>query len=105
MKKPKENLPLIDEEARKMVNWPRQRLMSQGTEKSVPWLLWKDGLTSMTTLTAKQRLGVIFTVTVLSLTHNGYCTLSNGIAPDNITKMLKVFQGLLCYRMWLTKKC
>ena len=88
-----------------MINWPRQRLMSQGKEKSMPLLLWKDELTSMTALTTKQKLGVIFIVTVLSLTQNGYRTLLNGIAPDNITKMLKVFQGLLCYRMWLTKKC
>ena len=88
-----------------MINWPRQRLMSQGTENSMPRLLWKDGLTSMTALTAKQRLGVMFTVTVLSLTENGYRTLSNGISSDDITKMSNVFQGLLCYRMWLTKKC
>ena len=67
MKKPKENLPLIDEEARKMMNWPRQSLMSQGTEKSMPRLIWKDGLTSMTALTAQKRLRVILTVTVADL--------------------------------------
>ena len=86
-----------------MCTWPRQRLMSAGTVKSMPRLLWKSGITSLNNLTAKERLGVLFTITVLSLIDHGRDVLLNGISLDDLNKMSGVFQGLLCYRMWLTK--
>jgi hypothetical protein len=40
---------------------PCQRYASSGAEPLMPRLLWKDGITSLSELTAKYKVGIMFT--------------------------------------------
>ena len=50
---------------------PRQHYASSGAFKSMPQLLWKDGITTITELTASAKVGIMFTIVVIGLTEDG----------------------------------
>jgi hypothetical protein len=51
---------------------PRQRSANSGTEPGMPRLLWKDGVTSLTDLSAKLKVGIMFTLAAVSLQEEGF---------------------------------
>ena len=94
----------LDGIARGLTQLPRQCYSSSGSDKSMPRLLWKDGITTLTDLTASAKVGIMFTIVIVSLTNEGkdfFCrTLGN---TRILNDMRECFQMLLCYWVWLKK--
>ena len=98
------SLAELDGLARKLTNLPRQYQMSSGSDKSMPRLLWKDGLTNLTELTASCKVGIMFTIVVLSLQNEGKEYFNKVFGSSKTTNdMRECFQMILCYWMWLKK--
>jgi hypothetical protein len=57
---------LLDELAQKMTKLPKQRFASSGAVIDYSRVLWKEGITTLTDLEAKYRVGVLFTVVILA---------------------------------------
>ena len=90
--------------ARSLTDLPRQRCVSSGSDKAMPRLLWKDGISNLTDLTASCKVGIMFTVTVLSLRVEGQAYFSKVLGnPRAVNDMRECFQMILCYWMWLKK--
>ena len=71
----------------------------------MPRLLWKDGITNLTDLTASQKVGIMFTIVVMSLQSDGIEFFDHVLEKPKITDdMRQCFQMMLCYWMWLKKK-
>jgi hypothetical protein len=71
----------------------------------MPRLLWnKDGVTSLTNLSAEMKVGIMFTIIVVSLQEEGikYFTQMLG-SPQQLNEMRQVFQMLLSYWAWLKR--
>ena len=82
---------------------PRQKYLSGGADKDMPRLLWKDGVTTLSDLSASYKVGVYFTIVVLSLTQDGKKLFAESLGEDGTQKMQYVFQMFLCYWKWLKK--
>ena len=57
----------LDDLAKKLTHLPRQRYVSFGADKDMPRLLWKDGITKMTKISASDKVGIMFTIVVILL--------------------------------------
>jgi hypothetical protein len=70
----------------------------------MPRLLWKDGVTSLTDLSAKLKVDIMFTLVVVSLQEEGskFFTLVLG-SSQRVNEMRHVFQMLLLYWAWLKR--
>ena len=80
----------------------RQHYASSGSCKSMPCLLWKDGIATITEMTASTKVGIMFTIVVSGLTEDGKHLFENIF--DNKTvfwNMMGCFQMLLSYWIWL----
>ena len=60
-------LSQLDKIVKKLTLLPRQRKISYGADKDMPKLLWKDGITILTDLTASHKVGIMFTIVIMSL--------------------------------------
>jgi hypothetical protein len=103
-----ENLSLsgkvrLDMLVQEFMGWDRQHYMSAGTNKLMPRLLFKDGITKLTDITASTNVGIMFTVVLLSLTTKGSNFFNIALGPLKAQKMRYVFQQLLSYWVWLKK--
>jgi hypothetical protein len=92
----------LDSLVRRLTLLLRQRFANSGTEPGMPRLLWKDGVTSLTDLSAKPKVGIMFTLAVVSLQEEGFkfFTLVLG-SSQRVNEMRQVFQMLLSYWVWL----
>ena len=70
-----DNLAELDKLAKKLTSLPRQKSVSSGADKDMPRLLWKEGITAMTGISASYRVGIMLTIMVLSLQSEGKNTL------------------------------
>ena len=94
----------LDRLVRLFVKMPRQRLMHGGAEETMPRMLWQDGITSLTEIQAKQKVGMMLTVVALSLTRKGIKFFSTVLGtPRELRNLRGAFQILLSYRAWLHK--
>jgi len=85
--------------------WSRQYYLSAGTQKKMPPLLWKSGISKITQTTAAAKVGMMFTVLVISLTREGKEFFNASFNHrDKLSNMQYVFQMMLCYRMWLKRE-
>ena len=83
---------------------PRQRYASSGACKSMPRLLWKDGISTITELTANAKVGIMFTIVVIGLTEDGKHLFENMFDNKTVFRnMMECFQMLLSYWMSLKK--
>ena len=90
---------------RKLATTEKQKYLASNSERGMPRAIWKDGITSLTNLTADYRLGTMFTIVVLSLTKQGIEVFDKCMHDPNRRKgMQEVYQLLLCYYQWLRKK-
>ena len=91
----------LDGLVKTMVNLPRQHYLSSGARKDMPRLLWKDGLTTLTELTASAKTGIMFTITVLGMTKPGKDFFKSAFGNTTIyCNMMECFQMILCYWVW-----
>jgi hypothetical protein len=83
----------------------RQRFANSGTEPGMPRLLWKDGVRSLTDLSAKLKVGIMFTLVVVSFQEevSKFFTLVLGSSQRVSNEMRQVFQMLLSYWVWLKR--
>jgi hypothetical protein len=66
----------LDKLLKEFLGWDRQHYLSAGTNKAMSHLLFKDGVTKLTDITASTNVGIVFTVVVLSITTQGEVTFS-----------------------------
>jgi hypothetical protein len=88
----------LDKIVKNLTLLPRQRFLSSGAKPCIPRLLWKDGVTSLTDMSAKLKVGILFKIIVVSLREEGvsFFTLVLG-SPQRVKEMRQVFQMLLSY--------
>ena len=95
----------LDHLAQSLTWLPWQHFASSGSDKSMPHMPWKDGITSLTDLTASYKVGIMFTVVVIPLRDNGRSFFEMMFGHSSIlSDMRESFQMMLCYWMWLKKK-
>ena len=95
----------LDDLAKKLTELPRQGYVSSGADKDMPRLLWKDGVTKLTKLSASDKVGIMFTIVVISLQKEGSEYFEHVLGSEEIvTNMRECFEMILCYWMWLKKQ-
>ena len=71
----------------------------------MPRLLWKDGVTKLTKISASDKVGMMFTIVVISLQKEGSEYFEHVLGSEEIvTNMRECFEMILCYWMWLKKR-
>ena len=93
----------LDDHVKAMTQMPRQKLMSANSNSDFPRLMWKTGITKLSDVTADYKVGMMFTVVVLSLTKYGNRLFQDALGKDKAKTMQNTFQKLLAYRAWLHK--
>ena len=101
----------LDSLAQGLARHDRQRFFSAGSDPQMPRLIWKDGITSLTQIPARYKVGLMLTVVVLAQTEEGRnifvpalqesAETNHRAARTRYNKMLYVFQMLLSYWSWL----
>ena len=94
----------LDLLAQELYSWDQQHYLTAGTAMDMPRLLFKDGVTTITNITASTNVGIMFTIIVLSLTSKGARFFDTVLGEEKANKMRYVFQQLLCYWVWLKKE-
>jgi len=61
----------LDLLAKQLITFDCQYYVSSGAQKEMPTLLWKNGITSLSFLKANDKVGLMLTIVVLSLTTEG----------------------------------
>jgi hypothetical protein len=95
----------LDFLVRRLANLPRQQFSSFGADPLMPGLLWKDGITSLSELTAKYKVSIMFPIVIVSLQDEGI-TLFEEVSGSNahLNGMRQVFRMMLAYWVWLKKE-
>ena len=75
--------------------------LTAGTATDMPRLLFKDGITTITNVTASTNVGIMV---ILSLTDKGAHYFEQVLGATKANQMHYVFQQLLCYWVWLKKE-
>ena len=89
---------------KRLIDLPRQRFARAGTQPEMPRLLWKDGVTSLTNLSAGYKVGIMFTIIVVSLQEDGVTYFTKVLGtPQRLKNMRLAFQMLLSYWVWLKR--
>jgi hypothetical protein len=98
------NQSKLDSLTKQIVKLDRQYYMSSGAQKDMPTLLWKNGISTLSFLKAHEKVGIMLTIIVLSLTTEGITLFDNVLKGTTTTKnMQEVFQMMLAYWSWLKK--
>jgi hypothetical protein len=94
--KQKHRLDLL---VRRLAYLPPQRYVLSGAEPLMPRLLWKDGITSLSKITAKYKVGIMFTTIVtVSLQDEGKSLFEDVLGNnEHLNDMRQVFQMMLAY--------
>ena len=94
----------MDEIVMQFLEMPRQHLMTANSNSDFPRLMWKNGISTLTDITADHKVGMLLTVVVVSLTTDGRKLLATAFrTPKQAQLVQKAFQKLLAYRSWLRK--
>jgi len=92
----------LDTLIKKMCTWDRQFYLSSGSQKSMPILLWKNRISNISNTPAREKVGMMLSVIVLSLTTEGKSFFDTNLQRKNQCQdMQEMFQILLCYWAWL----
>jgi hypothetical protein len=94
----------LDGLARALTELDRQRFATAGTHPTMPRLIWKDGISSLSDITADHKVGMMLTIVVLTLTDAGIELFVEVLGSHRrLNDMRYAFQLLLCYWAWLKK--
>ena len=94
----------MDEIVMHFLEMPRQHLMTANSNSDFPRLLWKNGISTLTDITADHKVGMLLTFVVASLTTKGQKLLVTAFGTQKQVKSVQTaFQKLLAYRSWLRK--
>ena len=78
----------------------------KGYAKEFPRLLFQDGVSSMTDISAGTKAGILFAVVIATLTKKGKEDLLNDarLTETKYLNMIEAFELLLCYWTWFKKE-
>jgi hypothetical protein len=94
----------LDQLAKRLHNLPRQKYLTSGSEPLMPRLRWSDGISSLTDLEAKYKVGIMFTIVAITLQDDGAELFAEVLGSSaRVAQMRQVFQMMLCYWVWLKK--
>jgi len=94
----------LDAIIQKWVNFPKQYHM-KSYMADFPRLLFKDGITTISDISAGTKMGILFAFVVAAQTNEGYTLLHQYEATaERYGDMLSAFEMLLCYWAWLKKR-
>lgn len=94
----------LDEIVMHFLEMPKQCLMTANSNSEFPRLMWKNGISNLTDVTADYKVGMLLTVIVVSLTTDGTKLLATAFGSSKKARQVrKAFQKLLAYRSWLRK--
>jgi hypothetical protein len=94
----------LDQLAKNLSALARQKYLSSGAEPLMPRLRWSDGISSLSDMPAKYKVGILFTIVVLTLQDDGLEFFTKVLkTPKRVSQMRQVFQMILSYWMWLKK--
>lgn len=97
-------LKRLDGLAKALNRVARQRYLTSGSEPLMPRLRWSDGISSLSDLEAKYKVGIMLTIVVLTLQDDGFQLFVEVLgSAAKVHKMRQVFQMILCYWSWLKK--
>ena len=95
----------IDYLAKAMRQWDCQHYLSSGANKAMPTLLWKNGISTMTNTSSYDKVGLMLTIIVLSLTFEGAEHLETCFQNElTLKNMREAFQMMMAYWIWLKQK-
>jgi len=71
-----------------------------------PRLLFQDGVSSITDISAGTKVCILFAIVIAALTRNGWEVLLNDakLTDNSYFNMIEAFELLLCYWAWLKKE-
>ena len=94
----------IDAVVKRWANMPKQHPM-KGYAQDFPRLIFFDGLSSISNISASHKVGKLFAYVLAALTKDGREVLLNDIKkPDKeYIDTIQAFEMLLCYWAWLKK--
>ena len=93
----------VDVVTRQLTKLPRQRFLSACSGNKYPRNLWNDGVTDLKFLSADQKVGILFTIVLLSVTTLGQKVFVDAMGGEKTRDMIEVFQMMLCYLWWLKR--
>ena len=94
----------LDKLAKNLSALSRQKYLSSGAEPLMPRLRWSDGISSLSDMPAKYKVGIMFTIVVLTLQDDGLQLFTKVFkSAKRVSQMRQVFQMMLCYWVWLKK--
>ena len=92
----------LDYLVQKLVYRPRQKFASSGGVIEYPRILWKNGVSNLKDLDAKYRVGILFTLVIVSLTEEGQQFLEP-FFKEKTNDIIEIMEMVLCYWKWLKK--
>jgi hypothetical protein len=101
----------LDILVRRFCSMDKQHYMTSGSNKAMPRLLFKDGVTSLTKLPSAHVIGILSAVVVVNLPDDGKALLQKAFTHGDdgragtkyLNDMRYVFLMLLAYWSWLKK--
>jgi hypothetical protein len=87
----------------------KQHYMTFGSNKAMPHILFKDGVTSLAKLPSSHVVGILLTIVIVSLTDEEISLLEEVFRPvgskmggtEHLNNMWYVFSMMLAYWSWL----
>ena len=97
-----EQISKLDRVVQSWVGKPRQRLFRSANFSEAPRLMFKDGISSLSNTPGCDRAGMVFALTISSLTRDGHSAFAR--LDDTVTvEITYALEMLLCYWAWLKK--
>jgi hypothetical protein len=95
----------FDEVVQEWVTHPRQKYM-KAYSADFPRLLFPDGVSSITNISAGTKVGILFAIVIAALTKDGQSVLLDDakLITNRYSNMIEAFELLLCYWAWLKKE-
>jgi hypothetical protein len=109
------NCRLLDLQVKLLCAMDKQHYITLGSDKAMPHILFKDGVTNLAKLPTAHVIGILLTVVIITLTDKGKLLLqtafASGKAPADEARGIKrlndmwyMFSMLLVYWSWLKQE-
>jgi hypothetical protein len=95
-----EQIALLDRVVQSWVRMARQRLFRSSNSAECPRLMFKDGISSLKNTPGCDRAGMVFALTIASMTRDGQRAFSR-LEDDVTLEITYALEMLLCYWAWL----
>ena len=86
---------MLDYLVQKLASLSRQKFASSGGVGEYPRIIWRDGVSNLKDLDAKYRVGILFTLVIISLTDEGKEFLEP-FFKDKANDIIEIMEMVLC---------